>query len=158
MQACGGSRIQGHCRKLEPEAQLPLHCLQIAIELVMGLDRSWLSPQRLEELRGLFGDWLQGFTSTFAVDVSWTGGYVLLVSFAAPLWAQLKCCACMHLSHHACTSPVPGLHRGAASALEGVHAATVLLQSCGKGALCSSGERQGANDLFPLPCCHEQHQ
>ena len=147
MQACGGSKHQ-----------YPLHCMQIAIELGLGLEGSWLSPERLEELRGLFGDWLQGFTSTFAVDVSWTGGYVAFVSFAAALWAQHGYRACMHLSHHACTSPVPGLHRGAATALEGVHAATILLRSCSKGTLCSSGEAQGANDLFSLPCRHEQHQ
>ena len=40
----------------------------------MGLDRAWLDPERLEELRDLFGDWLEGFTSPIALDVSWTGG------------------------------------------------------------------------------------
>eukprot|EP00891_Asterochloris_glomerata_P009272 jgi/Astpho2/9272/Aster-06848 len=48
------------------------YTFEIAIELVMGLDRSWLHPERLEELRGLFGDWLEGFTSPIALDVSWT--------------------------------------------------------------------------------------
>ena len=156
MQACGGSRFQNHCRKPEPGFQLPLQCLQIAIELVLGLDRSWLSPERLVELRGLFGDWLEGFTSTFAVDMSWTGGCVVFAFFAALLWAQHEYCACMHLSDHACTSPVPELHSGAA--LKVVHAATFLLHSRGKGALGSSGERRGVFDLFSLPRSPEQHQ
>eukprot|EP00891_Asterochloris_glomerata_P007227 jgi/Astpho2/7227/Aster-01537 len=48
------------------------YTFEIAIELVMGLDRAWLDPERLEELRDLFGDWLEGFTSPIALDVSWT--------------------------------------------------------------------------------------
>ena len=71
--------------KPEPELWLRLHCLQIAIELVMGLDRSWLHPERLEELRGLFGDWLEGFTSPIALDVSWTGESVPFLISAVPV-------------------------------------------------------------------------
>ena len=108
---------------------MSLHCLQIAIELVLGLDRAWLNPERLEELRGLFGDWLEGFTSPFALDVSWTGSVPLFIF--ASLWVQHASCACMHLLHHACTSPLAGLHRGAAAVLEGAQLLTCFQQRCG---------------------------
>ena len=114
---------------LPPETHRSLHCLQIAIELVLGLDRAWLNPERLEDLRGLFGDWLEGFTSPFALDVSWTGGRTPSCLWM-PFWMRAQhapATPCLHL-------PVPGLHRGAALSL--VCNKGERSPFCNKGVLC----------------------